>query len=318
MSYFPESKLIDQYGFRVENTPMGEMRVISPIRLVGTTFVGSTIDTNFWTATIFASGGTIATAVQGSGEIVLSSKTDSTGSVILQSVRKARYVGGSANRYRAQIQFGDTGKTDNTKRWGCFDGTDGAYFKLSGTTLSVCTLKASSETAVASASWNASTVTPTLTNVNTYEIYITNGRVYFVINDVLVHTIIASSVTWTATTNLPVRADNINSGNTTDTTMSIRVNTIYRLDHLETDSISKYVGTDTTTVLKYGAGRLHRIVNCDNVGSITLYDNTSAGGTIIATIDTSKVLGHMEFGCPFSLGLTLVTASSSKVVVVYE
>lgn len=37
----------DGYGWSVENTPMGEMRVAAPYRLVGTQPDGSTIDTNF-------------------------------------------------------------------------------------------------------------------------------------------------------------------------------------------------------------------------------------------------------------------------------
>lgn len=311
----------DGYGFETECTPMDELRTIIPTRLVGATFVGTTIDTNFWTVTIAASGGTIATAAQANGQVILSSKTDATGSVIMQSVRKGRYVGGSSNRYRSNIQFGDTGVSNNVKRWGLFDGTDGAYFKLDGTAMSVCTMKGGSETAVASASWNGSTTTPTLTNNNTYEIYITNGKVYFVINGTMVHTVTASSATWSATLNLPVRADNINSGNTTDTTMSIRVMTIYRLGQLNTLPQSGRITTAATTVMKYGAGMLHRIT-INNAGGtlITIYDNTSAGGTVLGVISTPANANPvtLDYGIPFAIGLTIVSTGTWDATVIYE
>lgn len=319
MSYWTRTQLKDQYGWITECTPMDELRVAPTYRLVGSTFIGTTLDTNFWTSTIVASGGTVATIAQANGEVVISSKTDSTGGATLQSNRKARYTGGSSNRFRGQIQFGDTGKTNNTKRWGMFDGTDGAYFKLEGTTLSVCTRKGGAETAVASASWNGSTTTPTLTNVNTYEIYITNAKVYFVIAGVLVHTVSATAATWTATTTVPARADNTNSGNTTDTTMSVRVMTIYRLGQLETLPTYKYLTGAATTVLKYGPGNLHRIIlNTTGGTSITFYDNTAGSGTTIAAINLGAIQS-LEFHVPFATGLTAVTVgAAAAITVVYE
>lgn len=302
---------------------MDEMRTVEPVRLVGTTFIGTTLDTNFWTATIAASGGTIATAdlTTMPGALTLSSKTDATGSVIVQSVRKARYTSGSANRYWAQVQFGDTGLADNTKRWGMFDGTNGAYFKLAGTTLSVCTMKAGAETAVASASWNGSTTTPTLTVANIYEIYITNGKVYFVIGGVLVHTVVASSTTWTATTNLPVRMDNINSDNTTDTVMYVRVASIYRLGKLETMPQYFHGTTAATTVLKYGAGTLHRITLNNPTGTlITIYDNTAGSGTVLAVIVTPAQANPvtLDYNIPFSTGLAVVSTGTWDFTLAYE
>ena len=315
MSNFSKMIIKDGYGFQVEATPMDELRVAECTRLVGSTFTGTTIDPNFWTVTIAASGGTIATAdlTTMPGALTLSSKTDGTGSVIVQSLRRARYVGGNSNRYRAQVQFGDTGVANNTKRWGLFDGTNGAYFKLAGTSLSVNTMKAGSETSVASASWNGSTTTPTLTNVNTYEIYITNAKVYFVIAGVLVHTAAFSTTTWTATTTLPIRADNINATNTTDTVMYVRVMTGYRLGPIHTNTTYNHIAGAATTVCKYGAGMLHRIA-INTPGTLcTVYDQTSAAAPVIAIIDTSKATGNtgnVEFMCPFANGLTVVTTGA--------
>jgi hypothetical protein len=326
MSNFSKVSLKDAYGFVAECTPMDELRIAQSVRLVGSTFSGTTIDTNFWAVTIAASGGTIATAdlTTMPGALNISSKTDSAGSVIVQSVRKARYVGGNANRYRAQVQFSDTGKTNNTKRWGIYDGTDGAYFMLSGTTLSACTIKAGSEVAVTSANWNGSTVTPTLTNVNTYEIYITNAKVYFVIAGVLVHTVSATSSTWTSTTTLPVRAGNVNSGNTTDTIMYIRVMTIYRLGPLETNPTWKNItGVTSSTILKYGAGVLHELIvgTVVNSATISIYDNVTGTSNLISTLSLPEIAVPMSlaFHCPFATGLNIVPSSATlNITVVYE
>ncbi len=61
-----------------------------------------------------------------------------------------------------------------------------------------------------------------------------------------------------------------------------------------------------------------RIVNLDNAGSVTIYDNTAASGTQIAVIDTAKALGTLDFEYDFSIGLTVVTAGGAKVTVIYE
>jgi len=316
MSYFKKTIITDGYGWSVEATPMDELRVANPVRLVGSTFSGSTIDPTFWSI-VSAS----ATATQTGGEIILASTTSGSGSVVMQSVRRGRYVGGNSNRYRAQIQLSDTGKTNNTKKWGMFDGVDGCYFKLSGSSMSVCTMKNSSETPVASASWNGSTTLPTLTNCNSYEIYITNSKVYFVIAGTLVHTTSAPTATWTATTTLPVRAENINSGNTENTTINIRVNTIYRLGQLQTQSTYRHVTSASATICKYGAGTLHRIVvNNPSNNSCTIYDNFTDSGSAIAVINPGNgtLPFTLEYNVPFSLGLTVVPAGTMDLTVVFE
>src|SRR5512138_523218 len=98
----PDIIATDEYGFSVENTPMGEMRVVEPVRLVGATFEGATIDSNFWTT---AASGTAATVTQGNAQILLTSGTANAATVTMYSFRRARYVGGAAMRYRAVIQL---------------------------------------------------------------------------------------------------------------------------------------------------------------------------------------------------------------------
>ena len=74
------------------------------------------------------------------------------------------------------------------------------------------------------------------------------------------------------------------------------------------------ITTNTTTVVKSGAGILHAvIINAPAAtGTITIYDNTAASGNIIATI--TMVAGQaisIPYNIFFSTGLTIVTAVSA-------
>jgi hypothetical protein len=317
MSYFNKIKLTDVYGFAVENTPMGEQRVVIPTRLVGATFNGATADPNFWTPTIANS----ATVAQANNQIVLDCGTNAAGSITYTSVRTARYVGGSSMRYRSQVQLGDTGIADNSRKWGVRNATtDGAYFELDGTTMYIVTLKGSTPTRVASASWNTSTTVPTLTDCNTYEIYWTNKKVYFSINDVLVHVVTANAATWSATCNFQVFQANTNAGNTASKTMSVRVASIYILGSFQTAPIYKNIaGATVGTVLKYGPGVLHKVIlNTTGGTSTVLYDNVSAGAPAIATVLTGAVTS-LSYDVPFSTGLTVVQVGAAcDITYIYE
>lgn len=304
---------LDGYGFMVENTPMDEMRVAESVRLVGATFTGTTIDPNFWTSTLANNG----TAVQANNQITLGSSTTNNGSSILQSVVRARYVGSISNRFRAQIQLGDTGVTSNTRRWGIFDGTDGAYFELAGKVLSACVMKTGTRTAVA-------TLSDPTTSVASYEIYITNSKAYFVTSGVLVATHNAASDTYSDTFTLPVRIDNINSGSTTNSTISVRVATIIRLGNLETAPRYKHLsGVNSSQILKYGAGMLHNLIigTPVNNATITIYDNTSGTSNPITvfTLPNSATPVDIDFHVGFGTGLNVVPSSASlDCTIIYE
>lgn len=313
MSFFNQVINTDTYGFNVENTPMGEMRVIEPYRLVGTAYNNGVLDTNFWST---GATGTGAYVSQQNGFVTLSAGTTSAGTAYIQSVRKARYVGSYSNRYRGQCTFDVA--NNHTNRFGAFDGADGAFFETSGTTWNVVTRSNSADTKVASTAWNNNTILPTVTNVNTYEIYYTNKSVYFVINDVLMHKVTSTTTPWSTNKDLPIRNESFNYSGTTNYNFHCWVQTISRLGKAETDPTYRYLSTNATTTLKYGAGRLHSIVVTDNVGTINVYDSTTGGGTQIAAIDAAKVIGTISFECPFFNGLTIVIGTNAKCTVIYE
>lgn len=79
------------------------------------------------------------------------------------------------------------------------------------------------------------------------------------------------------------------------------------------------IKTATTTTVKSGAGVLHKIViNTTAAGTITVYDNTTATGTTIATIAASAAGPVYIYDLAFTLGLTVVTGAASDITVIYR
>lgn len=79
------------------------------------------------------------------------------------------------------------------------------------------------------------------------------------------------------------------------------------------------ITSTTTTTVKSGSGILRRItINTTAAGAITVYDNTAASGTKIATFPSSAVVGTYEYGVRFTTGLTIVTAAASDITVAWE
>ena len=76
-----------------------------------------------------------------------------------------------------------------------------------------------------------------------------------------------------------------------------------------------------TTVCKYAAGTLHSIiVNNPANQSITVYDNVTGGGTVIAIINpgTSAVPFMLTYGCNFNIGLTVVLGGTLDCTIIFE
>ena len=113
------------------------------------------------------------------------------------------------------------------------------------------------------------------------------------------------------------------------TTMSASVPVVLASNHSDIvtkKSASSYAHLNSTgtTTIKSGAGILRRVVINTKGGitnTLTIYDNTSGSGTVIAAIDTvNGVLGHFEYNVAFSTGLTVVnaTGTSADITVIYE
>lgn len=78
------------------------------------------------------------------------------------------------------------------------------------------------------------------------------------------------------------------------------------------------ITTATTTLIKTGSGILAGItVNGGTIGAITIYDNTTASTTKIATIASPFAGQVIPFGIGFSTGLTIVTGAATDITVMY-
>ena len=76
------------------------------------------------------------------------------------------------------------------------------------------------------------------------------------------------------------------------------------------------ISTATTTVCKTGAGLLHTItVTGGTAGTIVVYDNTAASGTILASFASTNALATYTFNVSFSVGLTVVTSAATLVTI---
>lgn len=298
--------------------PNNALRTESDVRLVGTIFDGTNKDTNFWTEAVTGSG----SATQ-AGEIELSTGTTADSTTQYNSVRTARFVAGSALSCNGQCKFVTAGTTNNVRRVGAYNNTDGFFFQLDGTTFSVGYRKASSDTLVNSGSFNGNYGPNYVMDTAYHKLTVewTTKGVFFYIDNVLLHK--DGQGHRSNFLSLPIRFENNNSGGLdTDIVFDVLGIAIIRQGPLSTNSQYYHIsGNAATHILKYGPGVLHKIIFNNTSGtSITIYDNTSAAAPVIGVITTtSGAIGEWSYDLPFSTGLTLVTVGNSlDATVVYE
>ncbi len=215
-------RFVGNLGSILGISPQGNMKTVVPTKLVGTTFSGTTLDTNFWNTTgSTGTGGAGATLAN--GLVTITTGTTANGTGVLTSVRHGRYVAGASNYFRSIIALPATTGA-NIRRWGAYDSDNGFFFyddfsDGANHILKLVCRKATSDTnTVSSGSFNGPHGSTYILDINahTYEIYIANRKIYFLIDDVLIHTFIATTSALSDTLTLPIRFESINSGNNTN------------------------------------------------------------------------------------------------------
>lgn len=311
----------EQEGKYMQLSPTRELVVTEKIRLVGVAFSSNTFEEAFISSAVVA-GGTVRV---NNGCINLYTGTAPNASASIQTTRKARFMAGSPNEFRAITRLTLTTPTSgtNTRRWGAYNAQDGFFFEYTNGAFYVGSRKVGVDLKVATTSFTGTV--PTLTaNYTRFTITYTNVGAKFYVNDVLAHAITTTTTELTAMGNFPCSLDNTNSGGAnTDHFIEIRVWTIMRLGAIESSPIFRNIKAAGTYILKRTAGTLMRITVNDigaSGSSIVIYDNSAGSGTTIASLDTAKMtLITLLYGVPFDNGLTIVaTGTIGDITVVFE
>jgi hypothetical protein len=309
-------------GRHVWVNPTNELAVSPVYRMVGTAFDGLVLDPNFWTPTLV--NGSVA---QAGGILTLQTSAAINSSAKYVSKRKARFVPGSAQLMVAGMAMTAAPVAGNTRRIGAYDTNNGYFMQVSGTTFSVGTRKAASDTLVSSGSFNGNlglSWSPSLSTFYKVEIEFTPLAVIYYINGKRLHSIQSSGLSDTLT--LPITIENINTTNATDIDLQCVGAYIARQGELVTNPTYYYhaLGTTAGVNLKYGAGVLHRITinNVVNNSVITISDGT-AGVTdpifVHTAGDSRATVSPIEIGAPFSNGLRLTVATqNASITLIYE
>ena len=319
-----EVHISDQLDRHININPTNEMPISPVPRLVGTAFIGTTLDPNFWIGTDVAANGTVA---QTGGIVSLDTTADSGSYAKLTSKRSGRFVAGSALIFSGGFNFKTAGTAGNLRRAGVYTLTDGFFFQLNGTTFSIGSRIGSADTLVNSGSFNGVlglSWTPTAGTYYKLTIEYTPLTAFWFINGKLLHK--ASGAGQSATMTLPIQLENTNTGVVDIIEFDCVGAYIAREGELVTNATSGFAAAgQTTTVYKYGAGILRGIViSAITSGAIVdIYDGLTTGGTLIwssgALPAKQEPVPIPFYETPFSDGLTIDTnTQNSAVFVSYE
>lgn len=222
-------------------------------------------------------GGTF-TWNQSAANTVMSVTSASGSSTSRTTNRYHYYQPGVGNLVILTLAQGDSGKANNTRRWGYYDDSDGPYFELNGTTLNVVLRSSVSgsvvETRIPQASWNGDKFDGTGTSQ--MNIDVTKANFFFIdfawlgVGSVRMGILASDGSRWVVHTfqnpnnnlgaymrsgSLPIRFENFNTGVTASTTeMKLICGAVYaesstdytfwRFSDIETSS-AKTVTTNT-------------------------------------------------------------------------
>lgn len=302
---------------------MRNLRAEATKRILGSAF-GATLDTNLYVATP-TNAGAVNVA---NGVASLVTNTTASGAVTLATIKKARYMSGRANLFRGIFRFGDTGVTGNVREFGIqADASNKFVFRLSGTTFSVVVQRAGTETVVSSGSFNGNGVTGGTTtgtyavdaNYHAFEVLYTTSAIRFIIDDRAVHTFKPTTTSLTVSLVGVLWASNVNTTIATNQLLELLAWSASHIgDAVNNPNFYNINAIAETRTLKGGGGTLQAI-QVGKIGgtgaTLTIYDSTTATGTIINSWDLSTIaaIGNQPFaveGVNFYNGLTYITSGT--------
>lgn len=259
----------------------GNLKTMTPTKLVGEVFEQSTLDALVWSSTVSGSG----TLTLSNGVVQLQTGTTANSSSFLASMHKGRYFPETINAAILSVRLGDTGTANNVKRWGAYDANNGVFFQLNGSTFGVGIRSAGSDTIITSFNGIAS---PTVdTNFHRYEIQYSHGRAAFFQDGNLIHTYVATATALAAVASFYIGAESTNSGGgTTNASLFIRDATIMRYG--QANARERFFHSNFVGRVQFTSGTSSGAVNSF---AVTLPNSSTAGNCLIAAIsvDTQTV-----------------------------
>lgn len=215
-------------------TPFGEQKVAAPYALldeINTYYLDPTI----WGTSLAGTASVIFNATKGMTEVRVGANNNDRARLRTHTYYK--YQTGKAHQIRISVVHPDTGKSNQTRRWGYLEDNDGLFFELVGvysagsTQLRIVRRTSTSGSPVVGesvnqADWNVdkmngtgpSGVTLDITKGNLYEVifqYLGVGYAWFFINGNLVHIMHNPNTIagmYMRTAQLPVQVEVVNTG----------------------------------------------------------------------------------------------------------
>lgn len=265
-------------------------------------------DAAFWTQTV--TGG--ATITDG-GVYAFATGTNSAASAVLQSKQVAPTQTGTFGMMSLEgiIFAGNVAPPNNTLiTVGALTAQNGTGFRWQNGQFKLVVRSAGIETVLIPAQFNGA---PNFVYDYTFApflsiLFIKAGCQFFS-GSTLLHTYFGPIGTLF---DFPLRCEAANTGVTAGVSFSIPGWSLQRLGQSLGQAAYVNLIAPSTTVIKTGAGRLQSVLVTTataNNGTLKLYDNTSASGPVIATIN-GTVVGTYLFDLHFSNGLTAVLAGN--------
>lgn len=309
-------QIFGENGRTVFVSPFQSLKTSEANLLQGFPF-GASLDTNMWTQ--IAGGGSVTVA---NSIATLDTTGGANASAFLFHKNKAVFYPAHNNQFTAGIRLSNTGTADNLRAWGLFDGNNGLFFQLAGTTPLVVVRSAGSDNNISS--FNGPKAFVIDTDFHVYDIVYSQGSVFFYQDRGLIHSESAASGALVADPHLPLSFANVNiNGSTANVELFVRGGSISRLGPLHMQELQNRIFSNSTTVLKVGPGVLRRVVVTQSGllgNTLTLYDNTAGSGTILTQVNVQNTaIGSIQYDIPFNTGLTAVlgTGTAGQVNVIY-
>lgn len=299
-------------------SPDGSASTVINTRVIGHSFSGTDFSSSQWVKTLTGTGST---------SVVNSIARLSTGTTALSSAaaifyRRARYISGQSNWFRGLIRLAGGVQTDNTRRFGAYNSTSGFFFEVTGSTLYCVSRIGSVDTRVSVLNG----IAPTLDALGReYIISWNEMNAWFYQDRNLIHTMSGAAAPLVDTLHFPINLEcfNLNASTVNVVLEAINV-TINRYGALSsTNTWTTLNSAFTSIVMKNTPGYLdefHITKACNTGGTYTLYDNTGASGTVIATIDgstTRSLAFELEFCNGLAMSASNVTTAGG-ITVVYD